>query len=89
MYMTSVQYMPRRDKTEIILSLFDEEWELLEDHCCTSISEGLGNIVFNVRYNVFMTYLVGLIHVEQRNFFLPEQVCIYQVFIYMLSWVQI
>ena len=26
---------------------------------------------------------------KEKIFFLPEQVCIYQVFIYMLSWVQI
>ena len=83
--MTSVQYMPRRDKTEIILrqSCQMNSEEHLED-CCTSISEEI--YLKNVRYNVLMVYLVGIIHVEQtKKIFLPEQVCIYQVFIYMLS----
>ena len=78
--------MSRRDKTDVILRrpcLMKSE-ELLENHCCTSISEGLEDILKNVCYIVLMVYLVGLIHVEQKIFF-SQRVCIYQVFINMLS----
>ena len=72
--MTSMQFIPRRDKTDSEMDLFDEE--LPGDHCCT-ISKGLWDIEKkHVRYNVLMVYyLVGLIHVEQwKFFFLLEQV---------------
>ena len=77
--MTSVQYTSRRDKTDVILGrpcLVKSE-ELLEDHCCNSISYGLGDILKNVRYIVRMVYLVGLIRVEQRNFCFSRSKCAY------------
>ena len=59
---TSIKYMPRRDKTDVIL-----RWSCsMENSFFYITAQKVQEILKkHVRYNVLMVYLVSLIHVKQ------------------------